>query len=157
MSVRNYHFSLRNSPKERNSHLLRGGSLKSRIVFSCSLLPDIEKIIASSEGPEASPACPNNSSNKVKVGRRIPSGGIQSTWTETCLIATLSTINFTSISSGLNVSCRGKRPASNRLGLGSALRTNINLLYLCKELVYTAEKTVLYSRIILPPPVLLLK
>ena len=47
------------------------------------------------------------------------------TWTETCLIATLSTINSTSISSGLNVSCRGKKPASNRLGLGTA---NINLL-----------------------------
>jgi len=30
MSVRNYHYSLRDSPEERSSHLLRGGSLKSR-------------------------------------------------------------------------------------------------------------------------------
>jgi hypothetical protein len=30
-SVRNYHYSLRNDPKERSSHLLRGGSLKSQI------------------------------------------------------------------------------------------------------------------------------
>jgi hypothetical protein len=29
-SVRNYHCSLRNSPEERSSHLLRSGSLKSR-------------------------------------------------------------------------------------------------------------------------------
>ena len=29
-SVRNYHYSLSNSPEERCSHLLRGGSLKSR-------------------------------------------------------------------------------------------------------------------------------
>jgi len=28
-SVRNYYYSLRNNPKERNSQLLRGGSLKS--------------------------------------------------------------------------------------------------------------------------------
>jgi hypothetical protein len=34
-SVRNYHYSLRNKPGERSSHLLRGGRLKSRtlIVF----------------------------------------------------------------------------------------------------------------------------
>ena len=31
-SVRNYHYTLRNSPEERGSHLLRGGSLKSRIT-----------------------------------------------------------------------------------------------------------------------------
>ena len=31
-SVRNYLYSLRNSPKERSSHLLRGGSLKSRNI-----------------------------------------------------------------------------------------------------------------------------
>jgi len=31
-SVRNYHYSLRNGPKEHTSHLLRGGSLKSRIL-----------------------------------------------------------------------------------------------------------------------------
>jgi len=28
-SVRNYHYSLRNNPEERSSHLLRGGKLKS--------------------------------------------------------------------------------------------------------------------------------
>jgi len=31
-SVKNYHYMLRNSPEERSSHLLRGGSLKSRIT-----------------------------------------------------------------------------------------------------------------------------
>jgi hypothetical protein len=31
-SVRNYHYSLRNKPQERSSHLLRGRSLKSRII-----------------------------------------------------------------------------------------------------------------------------
>jgi hypothetical protein len=31
-SVRNYHYSLRNNPEERSSNLLRGGSLKSRIL-----------------------------------------------------------------------------------------------------------------------------
>lgn len=30
-SVRNYHLSLRNNPEEGSSHLLRGGSRKSRI------------------------------------------------------------------------------------------------------------------------------
>jgi hypothetical protein len=29
-SARNYHYSQHNNPEERNSHLLRGGSLKSR-------------------------------------------------------------------------------------------------------------------------------
>ena len=29
-SVMNYHYSLRNNPEERRSHLRRGGSLKSR-------------------------------------------------------------------------------------------------------------------------------
>jgi len=29
-SVRNYHYSLRNNPKERSNHLLRGVSLTSR-------------------------------------------------------------------------------------------------------------------------------
>ena len=29
MSVRNYHYSLRNNPEDRSSQLLRGGSLKS--------------------------------------------------------------------------------------------------------------------------------
>jgi len=29
-SVRNYHYSLHNKPEESSSHLLRGGSLKSR-------------------------------------------------------------------------------------------------------------------------------
>jgi hypothetical protein len=32
-SVRNYHYSLRNSPEERSSHLLRSGSLKARKFF----------------------------------------------------------------------------------------------------------------------------
>ena len=31
-SVRNYHYSLRNTPEECSSHLLRGGCLKSRFV-----------------------------------------------------------------------------------------------------------------------------
>jgi len=31
-STRNYHYALRNSPEERSSYLLRGGSLKSRTV-----------------------------------------------------------------------------------------------------------------------------
>jgi len=39
-SVRNYHNSLRNNPEELSSHLLRGGSLKSRVFplrrFLCS-------------------------------------------------------------------------------------------------------------------------
>jgi len=30
-SVKNYHYMLRNNPEERISHLLRGGSLKSRL------------------------------------------------------------------------------------------------------------------------------
>jgi len=29
-SVRNYHYSLRNNPEERNSHVLRGGSPRRR-------------------------------------------------------------------------------------------------------------------------------
>jgi len=32
-SVRNYHYSLRNDPEERRSHLLRGGILKSRTII----------------------------------------------------------------------------------------------------------------------------
>ena len=36
-SVINYHYWLRNSPEERSSHLLGGGSLKSRINIVCSL------------------------------------------------------------------------------------------------------------------------
>jgi len=32
-SVRNYHCALRKSPEESNSHLRRGGSLKSRVAF----------------------------------------------------------------------------------------------------------------------------
>jgi hypothetical protein len=32
ISVRNYHYSLRNKPEERSSHLLSGGSLRSRIM-----------------------------------------------------------------------------------------------------------------------------
>jgi hypothetical protein len=32
-SLRNYHNTLRNSSEERSSHLLRGGSLKSRKIL----------------------------------------------------------------------------------------------------------------------------
>ena len=32
-SVRNYHYSLRNNPEERSSHLLRGRNLKSRMMI----------------------------------------------------------------------------------------------------------------------------
>ena len=32
--VTNYHYTLRNVPEERRSHLLRGGSLKSRVIHS---------------------------------------------------------------------------------------------------------------------------
>jgi hypothetical protein len=32
-SLRNYHYLLRNNPKERSSNLLRSGSLKSRLRF----------------------------------------------------------------------------------------------------------------------------
>jgi len=32
----NYHYTLRNSPEERRSHLLRGGSLKSRMALTIS-------------------------------------------------------------------------------------------------------------------------
>jgi len=32
-SVRNYHYSLRNKPAERSSQVLRGGSLKLRILI----------------------------------------------------------------------------------------------------------------------------
>jgi hypothetical protein len=31
-SARRHHYSLHNNPEERSAHLLRGGSLKSRIV-----------------------------------------------------------------------------------------------------------------------------
>jgi len=34
-SVGNYHFSLRNIPQERSSHLPRGGSMQSRIEDAC--------------------------------------------------------------------------------------------------------------------------
>jgi len=33
LSVRNYHYSLRNNPEEGSSHLLRGRSLKSRLIL----------------------------------------------------------------------------------------------------------------------------
>ena len=36
-SVRNYRYSLRNCPEERSSHLLRSGSLKSRVVVFFSV------------------------------------------------------------------------------------------------------------------------
>ena len=37
-TVINYQYTLRNIPEERRSHLHRGGSLESRIPFSCSTL-----------------------------------------------------------------------------------------------------------------------
>ena len=37
--ARNYHYSLPNSPEDRSSQLLRGGSLKSRIVMHLSCVP----------------------------------------------------------------------------------------------------------------------
>jgi len=37
-SVRNYHYPLRNDTEERSSRLLRGGSLKSRMVLSYSFI-----------------------------------------------------------------------------------------------------------------------
>ena len=58
---------------------------------------------------------------------------------------------------GIELRLRGERPASNRLGLGATLRTKINLLYICKESAYTAQRTVSCSCFILPPPVLKLK
>jgi hypothetical protein len=33
-SVRNYHYSLRNNPEQRSSHLLRGGSQKSNVFMN---------------------------------------------------------------------------------------------------------------------------
>jgi hypothetical protein len=33
--IQNYHYSLRNIPHGRSSQLLRGGSLKSRILLEC--------------------------------------------------------------------------------------------------------------------------
>jgi hypothetical protein len=38
-SVRNYHFSLRNNSEEHSPHLLRGRSLKTRIL--CDVLSDV--------------------------------------------------------------------------------------------------------------------
>jgi len=38
-SVMKYHYSLRNNPEERSSHLLRGGSLKSRKVRHVTAMP----------------------------------------------------------------------------------------------------------------------
>jgi len=40
-SVGNYHYSLRNDPEERSSHLLRGRSLKSHRDFTCCLVVGI--------------------------------------------------------------------------------------------------------------------
>jgi hypothetical protein len=44
-SVRNYHYSLRNSQEERSSHLLRGGNLKSRILTKLSHKPQINTVV----------------------------------------------------------------------------------------------------------------
>jgi len=43
-SIKNYHYWLRNAPEERSSHLLRGGSLKSRIVLLLSLVYRLLKL-----------------------------------------------------------------------------------------------------------------
>jgi hypothetical protein len=52
MSVQNYHYSLRNNPEERRFHLLRSGSLKSRIfvyLFVClSVCPILNDTINNS-------------------------------------------------------------------------------------------------------------
>jgi hypothetical protein len=45
-SVRNYHYSLCNNPEEQSSHLLRGGSLQSRVSPSTELFSVIPRIIA---------------------------------------------------------------------------------------------------------------
>jgi hypothetical protein len=42
-SLRNYHYSLRNNPEERCSHLLGGGSLKSRISNSAEKILSLNK------------------------------------------------------------------------------------------------------------------
>jgi len=47
---KNYDYALRNNPEERRSHLLRGGSLKSRIAW---------------------PVCPNNKSEKMPKRRNL--------------------------------------------------------------------------------------
>jgi hypothetical protein len=51
MSVRNYHYSLRNSPEERSSHIIDGVSLRSHIektfvssVAGCTLSDQILEI-----------------------------------------------------------------------------------------------------------------
>jgi len=49
-SVRNYHDSLRNSPEERSSHLLRGGNLKSRIRNVCYLTIKIVRLVLQPNG-----------------------------------------------------------------------------------------------------------
>jgi hypothetical protein len=43
MSVRNYHYALRNYPEERSSHLLRGRSLKSRVTPFYCVLKQVKK------------------------------------------------------------------------------------------------------------------
>ena len=44
-SVRNYLYSLRNDPEERNSPLLRGGILKSRILASLVIEPSFKWVL----------------------------------------------------------------------------------------------------------------
>jgi len=44
MSVRNYHYSLRNNSEERSSHLLRRRSLKTRIL--CDMFSDVKALQA---------------------------------------------------------------------------------------------------------------
>jgi hypothetical protein len=48
LTDRNYHYSLRNSPEERSSHPLRGGSFKSAMLkyyLTCILLALINEYI----------------------------------------------------------------------------------------------------------------
>jgi hypothetical protein len=44
-SVMKYHYTLRNSPEERTSQLLRGGSLKSRKKYTWfERIPDMQSV-----------------------------------------------------------------------------------------------------------------
>ena len=66
ISVRNYHYSLRNDPEERSSQLLRGGSLKSRSV-----------IVVARESEEWQYSSNHRSKLQNLYGLSVPIGGIQ--------------------------------------------------------------------------------
>jgi len=53
-SVKNYHYSLRNNPDESSSHLLRGGSLKSRLKFRFPMHINLTLFNSSLEMPKQS-------------------------------------------------------------------------------------------------------